>query len=120
MPARRNSVRKAQQLAPKFAALGHAARLEIVQRLITASPGGLVVGDLQEALGMPGSTLSHHLEALRQEGLVTSRREGRFLRYRAEGEMLTALLEFLYSECCKTGCRVELVPLGAPRAAAER
>jgi DNA-binding transcriptional ArsR family regulator len=104
----------AQRIAPKFAALGHAARLEIVQRLISAFPDGLVVGDLQEALGMPGSTLSHHLEALRQEGLVAAAREGRFLRYRADGEALRSLLDYLYSECCRTGCRVELVPLGAP------
>jgi DNA-binding transcriptional ArsR family regulator len=115
MTARRNPARRALQLAPKFAALGHPARLEIVQRLITAGPEGLVVGDLQGALAMPGSTLSHHLEALRQEGIVAAEREGRFLRYRAEGATLTALLEFLYSECCKTGCRVELVPLGTPR-----
>jgi DNA-binding transcriptional ArsR family regulator len=104
----------AQRIAPKFAALGHPARLEIVQRLISAFPGGLVVGDLQDALGMPGSTLSHHLEALRQEELVVAEREGRFLRYRADGATLRSLLDYLYSECCRTGCRVEIVSLGSP------
>ena len=69
--------------AAQFAALGNQARLRIVRLLLAAHPDGLVVGDLQSELDMPGSTLSHHLEKLKQQGLVEVRREGTFLRYTA-------------------------------------
>lgn len=93
-------------LAQRFAALGHEARLGIVRRLLAAHPDGHVVGELQEALGIPGSTLTHHLDALHHEGLISKRREGRFLRYRAEGEALRGLLDFLYAECCQGSAAV--------------
>ena len=63
-------------------------------------PDGLVVGDIQAELDIPNSTLSHHLEKLRHEDLVTVRREGTFLRYAADTETLAELLGFLYAECC--------------------
>ncbi len=94
---------EARRFAAQFAALGHANRVEILRHLLTAHPQGLVVGEIQQTLGIPGSTLSHHLEALRQEGLVTQVREGRFLRYRAGTDALQALLGFLYAECCAGG-----------------
>lgn len=87
-------------IARTFAALGHENRVAIVRLLLAAHPGGLVVGELQNELGIPASTLSHHLDALRQEGLVEQEREGRFLRYRAGTEQLQVLLNFLYAECC--------------------
>ena len=87
-------------IARKFAALGHESRVAIIRLLLAAHPNGLVVGELQDELGIPASTLSHHLDALRQEGLVEPEREGRFLRYRAGTEALQTLLNFLYAECC--------------------
>lgn len=90
----------ANRYAARFAALGHPARLEIVRYLLTAHPEGLVAGQVQARLEIPASTLSHHLEALRQEGLVEQAREGRNLRYRAGTDALSSVLGFLYAECC--------------------
>ena len=88
------------QFADMFAALGTEPRLRIMRALLTAHPAGLVVGDIQTETGVSGSTLSHHLEKLRNESLVTVVREGSFLRYRANAEALERLLGFFYSECC--------------------
>jgi DNA-binding transcriptional ArsR family regulator len=60
----------------------------------------MVAGEIQSELGIPASTLSHHLDRLRGEGLVTFQRESTFLRYRADTAALEALLGFLFAECC--------------------
>lgn len=86
--------------ADMFAAIGTEPRLRILRLLLAAHPGGLVAGEIQEELDIPASTLSHHLEKLRNEGLVTVRREGTFLRYAAGTHTLRELLNFLYAECC--------------------
>jgi DNA-binding transcriptional ArsR family regulator len=90
-----------------FAAIGAEPRLRIMRLLLTAHPEGLVVGELGEELGIPNSTLSHHLDKLKNEDLVTMEREGTFLRYRANCEALTELLGFLYAECCTRNKAVE-------------
>ena len=95
-------------LADRFAALGHEARLRIVRELLAAHPTGLVVGEIQEAIDIPSSTLSHHLDALRHQGLVEQEREGRFLRYRAGAGALREVLDFLYAECCSRNDVVRL------------
>jgi len=86
--------------ADMFAALGTEARLQILRLLLSAHPDGMVVGEIQEETGMPGSTLSHHLDKLKNEELVAVEREGTFLRYRANTQALEQLLGFLYAECC--------------------
>ena len=86
--------------ADMFSAMGTEARLRIMQLLLTAHPEGLVVGEIQEELGIPNSTLSHHLDKLRNEDLVRVKRESTFLRYTANNEALQELLQFLYAECC--------------------
>lgn len=86
--------------ADMFSAMGTEPRLRIMQLLLSAHPEGLVVGEIQEELDIPGSTLSHHLDKLRNEGLVQVRRESTFLRYSANTEALQELLQFLYAECC--------------------
>ncbi len=86
--------------ADRFAALGTEPRLRIVRLLLSAHPGGMVVGDIQAELDIPNSTLSHHLEKLKNEELVSVKREGTFLRYAANTEALGELLTFLYAECC--------------------
>ena len=91
---------KPREIARMFAALGHENRVAIIRLLLASHPDGLVVSELQEKLGIPASTLSHHLGALRQEGLVEQEREGRCLRYRAGTDQLQVLLNFLYAECC--------------------
>jgi DNA-binding transcriptional ArsR family regulator len=86
--------------ADMFSAMGTEARLRIMQLLLSAHPEGLVVGEIQEELEIPNSTLSHHLDKLRNEGLVNVRRESTFLRYTAKTDALQELLQFLYAECC--------------------
>ena len=74
--------------------------MRIMQLLLSAHPEGLVVGEIQEELEIPNSTLSHHLEKLKAEDLVRVRRESTFLRYTANTDALEELLQFLYTECC--------------------
>lgn len=88
------------QYAEMFAAIGAEPRLRILRLLLGAHPYGMVAGELQSELGIPASTLSHHLERLKHVGLVTMRREGTYLRYAAHGKALRELLSFLYAECC--------------------
>ncbi|HWB87003.1 MAG TPA: metalloregulator ArsR/SmtB family transcription factor [Bryobacteraceae bacterium] len=86
--------------ADRFAALGAEPRLRIVRLLLAAHPQGLVVREVQKALHLTPSTLSHHLEKLKNDDLVTVSREGTFLRYRANVRALQDVLQFLYAECC--------------------
>ena len=93
--------------ADMFAAMGTDARLRIVRLLLTAHPDGMVAGEIGSELSIPSSTLSHHLEKLKNEDLVSVRREGTFLRYNANTETLEELLGFLYAECCTRNKAVE-------------
>src|ERR1700748_2025590 len=86
--------------ADMFSAIGADPRLCIMQLLLSAHPEGMVVNEIQSELGIPNSTLSHHLDKLRNEGLINVRRESTFLRYTANTDALRELLQFLYSECC--------------------
>ena len=80
--------------------MGTEARLHIMQLLLSAHPDGMVVSEIQEELDIPNSTLSHHLDKLRMEGLVNVKRESTFLRYTANTGALQEVLQFLYAECC--------------------
>jgi DNA-binding transcriptional ArsR family regulator len=91
---------KVHRYADAFAALGAEPRLRIVRLLLAAHPDGLVVNEMQEELDIASSTLSHHLEKLKNEELVRVQREGTFLRYTANTATLQELLGFLYAECC--------------------
>ena len=91
---------EATRYADMFAALGNDARLRIVRLLLSAHPNGLVVSEIQEETRVAGSTLSHHLEKLKNEDLVKVERQKTFLRYRANTDALQDLLGFLYAECC--------------------
>ena len=86
--------------ADMLSAMGTEPRLRIMQLLLKAHPDGLVVGEIQAELSIPSSTLSHHLEKLKNEDLVKVQRESTFLRYSANAEALQELLTFLYAECC--------------------
>lgn len=88
------------KFADMLSAMGTEPRLRIMRLLLAAHPDGLVVSEIQEELEIPSSTLSHHLDKLRNEGLVQVLREGTFLRYRADTEALQQLMQFLYAECC--------------------
>src|SRR5262247_4446058 len=93
--------------ADMLAAMGTEPRLRIMQLLLTAHPDGLVVGDIGTELDIPSSTLSHHLEKLKNEDLVRVRREGTFLWYSANCEALQELLGFLFAECCTRNKAIE-------------
>ena len=86
--------------ADMLAAMGSEARLRIMRLLLSAHPHGMVVGEIGAELEVPPSTLSHHLDKLRNERLVRVQREGTFLRYTANTKALERLLGFLYAECC--------------------
>lgn len=88
------------RFADMLAAIGTEPRLRIMRLLLSAHPEGLVVGDIGAALQIANSTLSHHLERLKNEGLVNVRREGTYLWYSANAGALQDLLRFLYAECC--------------------
>jgi DNA-binding transcriptional ArsR family regulator len=96
----KKSAEEVARYADMFSAMGTEPRLRIMQLLLSAHPEGLVVGEIQSELDIPNSTLSHHLDKLRNEDLVLVRRESTFLRYTANTEALQAVLGFLYAECC--------------------
>jgi len=96
----RFSTEQVARFADQFAALGAEPRLRIMRLLLSAHPQGMVVGDLQSELDIPASTLSHHLEKLKNEGLVSVRRDRQFLWHTANAGALRELLAFLYKECC--------------------
>jgi DNA-binding transcriptional ArsR family regulator len=98
--AKRQNTEEIARFADMLSAMGTEPRLRIMRLLLSAYPEGLVVGDIGAELEMPNSTLSHHLEKLKNENLVKVRREGTFLWYSANADALQDLLGFLYAECC--------------------
>src|SRR5580765_5776512 len=86
--------------ADMFAALAAVPGLRIMRLLLSAHPEGLVVNEIQAETGIAGSTLSHHLDKLKNDELVTAEREKAFIRYRANLDALQGLIGFLYAECC--------------------
>ena len=95
------------RFADMFSAMGTGPRLRIMRVLLSAYPDGIVVGDIGAELEIAASTLSHHLDKLKNEGLVKVRREGTYLWYSANAEALQELLGFLYAECCTRNKAVE-------------
>ena len=93
--------------ADMLSAMGTEPRLRIMRLLLSAHPVGMVVGEIGEELAIPNSTLSHHLDKLKNEDLVTVKREGVYLRYAANHAALQELLAFLYAECCTRNQVVE-------------
>jgi ArsR family transcriptional regulator len=107
MSTDKKSAEQVAKFADMFSAMGTEPRLRIMQLLLSAHPEGLVVGEIQSELDIPNSTLSHHLDKLRNEDLVLVRRESTFLRYSANTEALQEVLRFLYAECCTRNKAVE-------------
>jgi DNA-binding transcriptional ArsR family regulator len=97
---KKSEAEQTARFADMLAAMGTEPRLRIIRLLLAAHPEGLVVGEIQSELGIPSSTLSHHLDKLKNEDLVKVRRESTYLRYTANTAALEDLLTFLYAECC--------------------
>lgn len=95
-------------LAAAFAALGQPSRLKIVRLLLSAYPKGLPVGEIQKELGIAAATLSHHLDKLRQVGVVTAEKDRQWIWYSARAEALKQLIDFLFEECCARNHVLEL------------
>ena len=91
------------QNAERFKALGHPVRLGILRLVVQGHPEGTPAGAIQAAIGVPASTLSHHLACLADTGLVAVERDGTTLRYRAQFEALHLLMDYLWEDCCKGG-----------------
>jgi len=94
---------KVEQAASQLEALGNATRLNIYRILVRAGAEGLAVGSIQEKLGIPASTLSHHCKRLVETGLVTQERQSTTLICRAEYPAMQALIGYLSDECCADG-----------------
>lgn len=86
--------------ATMLAELGNPHRLATFRLLVRAGPEGLPVKAIQEHLGIPKSTLSHHILHMVSVGIVTQTREGRSLRCRIDCAVVRALLDFLMEDCC--------------------
>ena len=81
-----------------FKALAHLGRLQVFFVLVRAQ-GEVSAGEIQEAVGMPGPTLSHHLDQLRRAGLVESRKEERYVYYAVQRDAVTQIVRLL-TACC--------------------
>jgi ArsR family transcriptional regulator, arsenate/arsenite/antimonite-responsive transcriptional repressor len=99
-PRSKKDIQRLARFAEMLTALGTEPRLRIMQLLLTAHPEGMVVGDIQAVVQIAPSTLSHHLEKLKNEDLVTVRRDKKFLWYTANPEALEELIAFLFADCC--------------------
>jgi DNA-binding transcriptional ArsR family regulator len=106
MPQKHN-LEHIARFADMLSAMGTEPRLRVMRLLLSAHPQGLIVGEIGSELEIPSSTLSHHLEKLKNEDLVKVRREGTFLWYSANAEALQELLGFLYAECCTRNKAIE-------------
>jgi DNA-binding transcriptional ArsR family regulator len=105
--SKKQDLEQIARYADMLSAMGTEPRLRIMRLLLSAHPQGLVVGEIGGELEIPSSTLSHHLEKLKNEGLVKVRRNGTFLWYSANTEALQELLGFLYAECCTRNKAIE-------------
>lgn len=88
------------QASRGFSAAGSEPRLEVLLKLVRAGPGGLTVGELQQGLDIPASTLAHHLRHLNDSGLIEQHKRGRQVINRADFECIRQLAEYLLDECC--------------------
>lgn len=92
--------RSVEEIATTFAALGQSSRLNIVRLLLSAYPKGLPAGEIQRELGITASTLSHHLDKLRQVGIVQAEKDRQWIWYSVQSDTLKHLIDFLFEECC--------------------
>jgi DNA-binding transcriptional ArsR family regulator len=102
-----------ERFVDMLAALGQAARLDIFRWLVRAGPHGGCVDEIKQQVSMPGSTLSHHLDTLRRSGLLTSRRDGRFIYYAVDWDAAASLIRFITEDCCGGTVRAACAPAKA-------
>ena len=95
----RNQQRE-QKAADALAALGNRTRLRIFKLLVRAGRDGTNVGTVQRLLGVPATTLAHHLSTLTDAGLVTQERRGREVICTANYKAVSEVLKYVKDECC--------------------
>jgi len=91
---------KSEHVVAALAALAQPSRLAVFRLLVARGPSGLAAGEIAERLSIPGPTLSFHLKELAQAGLVTPRKQSRFVYYAASFDRMNALLAYLTENCC--------------------
>jgi DNA-binding transcriptional ArsR family regulator len=96
--------------AKRLAELGNPTRLEAFRLLVRAGDDGLAVNQIRSHLGIPQSTLSHHITHLLSAGLISQTREGRVLRCRVDFDAIRAVLHFLLEDCCSGVVQVDSQP----------
>jgi len=101
-----------KQIIEALAALAQETRLNIFRLLVRTGPDGLPAGQIAEALELPATTLSFHLNQLRQAGLIDYRRESRSLIYAAEYDAMDGLISYLTENCCQ-GAALACGPVAA-------
>lgn len=109
---------KSEDAVLALGALAQESRLAIYRLLVKRGPDGYSPTDLVEKIGIPAPTLSFHLKELQRAGLITARREARFLYYSANFERMRGLIGFLTEKCCSlsdTECDSACVPVPAAR-----
>ncbi|WP_428129893.1 ArsR/SmtB family transcription factor [Candidatus Binatus soli] len=89
-----------KEFVSQLSALGQSGRLEIFRLLVRAGPQGTCVDEIKRRVKMPGSTLSHHLDALTRCGLLTAHRAGRFIYYAVNWPKAAKLIRFMTEDCC--------------------
>ena len=110
-----------EQTAERFAALASPPRIQIIRLLLAAyGAGGITAGGIQTELGIPASTLTHHLEKLKQAGLIESRKDRQWIWYAASSEGLREMLHFLYEECCTRTAVIPVEELAGRKQSGER
>lgn len=95
-------------------ALGNNTRLSVFRLLVEAGPAGRMAGDIAAALAVPAATLSFHLKGLAAAGLVHGEPQGRYVCYRADFEVMNALLGFLTHNCCAGSPSADCAPSAMP------
>lgn len=108
MELERSNQQSIDEIAAAFAALGQPSRLKIVRLLLSAYPKGLPAGAIQKELSITGPTLSHHLDKLRQVGIVAAEKDRQWIWYSVRSESLKHLIDFLYEECCTRNQVIDL------------
>jgi ArsR family transcriptional regulator len=81
--------------ATALAALGHSLRLEVWRMLMPLGPIGLPAGVIASRLAVAPSSLSFHLQQMTQGRVLVQRRSSRQIIYAVDGEVISALREFL-------------------------
>jgi ArsR family transcriptional regulator len=97
-------------MAKRLSQLGHPTRLCIYRLLTQAGETGLPVGEIQQSLSIPGSTLSHHISRLVNVGLIEQRRHGCTLFCQPITTTLNEVIDYLSAECCANHCKLKKSP----------